>query len=297
MVRMNARSRSVTAAIRRLGRVVRISLIGLVAWVTVALSPAFAATPPDASSLPTSDADKAALMEQLDGLYQQALQATNQQDFPQAEQFWTQMLDLFPQNPAVWSNRGNSKVSQNKLQEAIADFNQAIALAPDAPDPYLNRGAAYEGIGQWEAAIADYNHVLDLDPKDPVAYNNRGSAEMGLGQWESAIADFQHAADLAPDYAFARANQAIALYQAGQTEEAMRMMRNLVRKYPKFADMRAALTAALWVNGRQGEAESEWVAAVGLDSRYRNVDWLRTIRRWPPALVTAMEKFLTLKSS
>ena len=86
----------------------------------------------------------------------------------------------------------------------------------------------------------------------------------------------------------------MALYQAGQTEEATRTMRNLVRKYPKFADMRAALTAALWVQGKRGEAESQWVSAVGLDSRYKDAEWVATVRRWPPAMVAALEKFLSL---
>jgi hypothetical protein len=58
--------------------------------------------------------------------------------------------------------------------------------------------------------------------------------------------------------------------------------------------MRAALTAALWVNGQQGEAESNWVATIGLDSRYKNLDWVAHTRRWAPALVDALEKFLTL---
>ncbi len=237
------------------------------------------------------------LMQDLDALYQKALDATNQGDFATAETYWTQMLDRFPQNPAVWSNRGNARVSQNKLEGAIADYNQSIELAPDAPDPYLNRGAALEGLGKWEQAIADYNHVLELDPKDPLAFNNRGNAESGLGQWQAAIADFKQACDLAPDYAFARANYALALYQTEQTDEAIRTMRNLVRKYPKFADMRAALTAALWSQGKQGEAESEWVAAVGVDSRYKNIEWLTKTRRWPPQMIAAMKKFLTLKSS
>lgn len=268
-------------------------LLQVWSWVT----PVWAAeSAPAAATAEVAQPSAADLFEKLDSLYQQALEATNKQDFATAETYWTQMLDLFPYNPAVWSNRGNSRVSQNKLKEAIADFNKSIEIAPDAPDPYLNRGAALEGLGQWEAAIADYDHVLELDPKDPAAYNNRGSAKTGLGQWEAAIADFQKAADMAPDYAFARANQALATYQIGATDEAIRMMRNLVRKYPQFADMRAALTAALWTNGKQGEAESEWVAAVGVDSRYKSIDWLKNVRRWPPSLISAMEKFLTLKS-
>lgn len=223
-----------------------------------------------------------------------AFTATNAGDFATAEIYWTKLLDLLPKEPALWSNRGNARVSQNKLEEAIADYNRAIELAPDAPDPYLNRGTALEGLGKWEEAIADYNQVLAIDPNDPAAYNNRGNAKAGLGEWEQAIADYQQATQLAADFAFARANYALALYQTGETAKATQEMRNLVRKYPQFADMRAALTAALWVAGNYGEAESNWVAVVGLDKRYKDLDWVAHVRRWPPLMVNALERFLKL---
>jgi hypothetical protein len=83
----------------------------------------------------------------------------------------------------------------------------------------------------------------------------------------------------------------------GKTDEAIRTMRALVRKYPQYADMRAALTAALWADGKEGEAESQWVSAIGLDSRYKDLTWLKQVRRWPPQMVTAMENFLKLQSN
>ncbi|MBW4691802.1 MAG: tetratricopeptide repeat protein [Lyngbya sp. HA4199-MV5] len=236
------------------------------------------------------------LYKQLDTIADKAFKATNAGDFRTAEEYWTQIIEKLPQTAAAWSNRGNAKVSQNKLQSALADYAKAIELAPEAPDPYLNRGTALEGLGKWDEAIADYNHVLELDPKDPAAFNNRGNAKAGLGQWEEAAADYKQATQLVSDYAFANANYALALYQLGKQDEAIRKMRNLVRKYPQFADMRAALTAALWTQGKQGEAESQWVSAVGLDSRYKDVNWLKNNRRWPPEMVAAMEKFLKLKA-
>ncbi|NES25037.1 MAG: hypothetical protein F6K41_40555, partial [Symploca sp. SIO3E6] len=99
---------------------------------------------------------------------------------------------------------------------------------------------------------------------------------------------------LAPNLAFPRANYALALYQIGQKQEAIRTMRNLIRKYPQFPDVRAALTAALWEEGKLGEAESNWVAVVGLDKRYQDLDWVSNVRRWPPLMVKALEKFLKL---
>jgi tetratricopeptide (TPR) repeat protein len=230
-----------------------------------------------------------------DAIAKKALQATEKGDFTGSEAYWTQLIESFPDNPAAWSNRGNSRVSQNKLDAAIADFDRAIELAPDSPDPYLNRGAALEGKGKYEEALADYDRVLAIAPDDAMAYNNRGNAKGGLGQWQEALADYQKASELAPNFAFARANEALALYEIGKKEESLRSIRNLVRKYPMFPDMRAALTVILWDKGQQGEAESNWVATVGMDNRYQDIKWVQDIRRWPPQMIAALDKFLNLK--
>ena len=234
-------------------------------------------------------------LQQGDELAKKAFNAINKGNFAQAEAYWTQLIETFPSNPAVWSNRGNSRVSQNKLDEAIADYNKAIKLAPDAVDPYLNRGAALEAQGHYQQAIADYNRVLEIDPNDAMAYNNRGNAKAGQENWQEAIADYQKASEIAPNFAFASANYALGLYQTGEVDKAISKMNNLVRKYPMFPDMRAALTAVLWAEGKQGEAESNWVATIGIDKRYQDLDWVKNSRRWPPRMITALEQFLQLQ--
>jgi len=234
-------------------------------------------------------------LQKWENLSNQALNAVSEGDFATSEKYWTQILTEFPQNPAVWSNRGNVRVSQNNLQGALEDYNKAIELAPNVADPYLNRGVAFEGLGKWSNAIADYNRVLELDPNDAMAYNNRGNAQAGLRKWSNAIADYQKAAEINPKFAFARANHALAEYEIGHTEAAIREMKGLARKYPQFADIRAALTAAYWADKRLGEAESNWVAAYGLDNRYKDIDWVKNVRRWPPSLVVALDKFLKIQ--
>jgi tetratricopeptide (TPR) repeat protein len=273
------------------------------AWIGLALMLYLSAAPALAASLKTSpgipsriESTPQELGQVVNTLFDQAFEATSRGDFGSAETLWTEILVRYPNNAAVWSNRGNARVSQRKLQEAVEDYNQSIALAPDQPDPYLNRGTALEGLQQWDAAIADYNRVLAIDPKDSAAFNNRGNAKAGAGDWEAALTDYQTAAELNPGFAMAQANCALALYQLGQIDTSMRRFRNLVRKYPQFADMRAAFAAALWRQGQRGEAESQWVSVIGLDSRYRDLDWVRTIRRWPPQLVDALGQFLALQS-
>ncbi len=223
-----------------------------------------------------------------------AFEATRAGQFDLAETQWSALIEQLPQEAAVWSNRGNVRVRQNNLEGALTDYSQAIALAPAEGDPYLNRGAVWEAMGEWEKAIDDYNTLLSLSPDDPAAYNNRGNAEAGQNEWELAIADYQAAITLQPSFSLAYGNYALALYQTGDIPKSMQIMKSLVRKYPSFVDMRAALTAALWEQGQQGEAESNWVAVVGLDSRYKDLNWVTKVRRWPPKMVGALEKFLTL---
>ena len=228
-------------------------------------------------------------------LREQAFFTSQSGDYAAADDYWTQLLDYLPDEAAIWSNRGLVRVSQNQLEAAIADYTQAITLAPTEIDPYLNRGAAYEFQGEWAAAIADYNQALALDPNEAGALNNRGNAEAGQNLWAAAIADYQAAADLNPNFALARVNYGLALYQVADVQASIRVLRAVVRKYPNFPDARAALTAALWTDQRQGEAESQWVAVSGRDQRYKDLDWVRTIRRWPSKVADALEQFLTLE--
>lgn len=62
--------------------------------------------------------------------------------------------------------------------------------------------------------------------------------------------------------------------------------------------MRAARAALLWRAGRQAEAEGEWEFACDRISagcsKYGDLEWLRVVRRWPPAMVSLMAEFLAI---
>ncbi|PLS68466.1 MAG: hypothetical protein CV045_07695 [Cyanobacteria bacterium M5B4] len=235
------------------------------------------------------------LLTDIEVLANQAISSLQQGDFASSEQLWTEILKLNPDNSAVWSNRGNVRLSQNKIEEAIADFSRSISLTPDEPDPYLNRGIAYERLKEWDKAITDYDRVLEINRQDAYAYNNRGNAYSGKGDWQRALENYDRATKLDPKFAFARANSALTRYQLGEDDRAVREIKNLIRKYPNFADMRAALTAILWHQQKRGEAESNWVVVMGLDDRYQDLDWVQNIRRWTPRLVQELGEFLTLQ--
>ena len=116
----------------------------------------------------------------------------------------------------------------------------------------------------------------------------------GLGRWDEAIGYYEKAARIAPGFSFASANLALAKFQLGRRNEAIKSFRALLRRYPDFIEVRAAFAAALWADGKEEEAEDNWTRVE--DPRYTDRIWLRKTRRWPPALVDALEALQDVKS-
>ena len=237
----------------------------------------------------------------LPQVFDQALSASREGRFAEALPLWNQVLEVAPNDAAAWSNRGNVLLALGDPRSAIADQTKAIALDSESPDPHLNRGTAEEALGDWAAAEADYRWILERAPSDTgepraSALYNLGNVQGSLGDWQEARRCFEAASLARPGFAMARSSAALAAFQLGDKAGAERELRNLIRRYPLFADARAALTALLWQKGASGEAESNWAAASGLDPRYRQQEWLRSTRRWPPVPVEALAQFLALGS-
>tara|TARA_Y100001970_G_scaffold294301_1_gene450123 strand:+ start:25084 stop:25878 length:795 start_codon:yes stop_codon:yes gene_type:complete len=233
------------------------------------------------------------LIEQKE-LFEQALLDSNNNNFEQALGEWDQYLDDFPNDPAAHSNRGNIRLTLGDIEGAIEDQNIAIKLSPNEYDPYINRGIAQEAKQNWDKAAEDYLKVIENDSANPSAIYNLANVRNSQCSWREARDLYKKASSISSGFVMARSSMALLDYQLGNYEAAENEFRKLIRKYPYFADARAGLTALLWQKGAFGEAESNWVAASGLDIRYSNNNWLTEIRRWPPNPATDLDQFLSL---
>jgi len=228
-------------------------------------------------------------------LFREALNFSSEGQFDNALDKWNDYLDTYPDDPAALSNRGNVKLVVGDPKGSIIDQNRAIELNPSELDPYINRGIANESLGLWLQAKEDYLYVISKDKENFSALYNLANVEGSLNDWEKARSLFSQAAQYNPGFAMARSSEALANYQLGDFEASEKELRKLIRRYPTFADARAALTALQWSKGKSGEAESNWIAAVELDPRYAQEEWLLEVRRWPPAPVDDLMKFISIK--
>ena len=113
-------------------------------------------------------------------LFQNAFNLSSSGEFNLALKQWNKYLELFPDDGAALSNRGNVKLVIGDPEGAIEDQDKAIALDPDEVDPYMNRGIAEESLGLWLKAKNDYLYVISKDKDNFSALYNYANVEGSL---------------------------------------------------------------------------------------------------------------------
>ena len=151
-------------------------------------------------------------------------------DYRQAIENYDGAIELDPQNPVFYNNRGTTKTALGEFQRAITDLDKAIKLNPQYAAAYNNRGGAKNALGDHQGAVEDFGRAIDLDPTDAGAYNNRGVAKIGLDDREGAIAEYNTSIRLDPRNAFAYNNR-------GKTKREMGDQKGAIADYDKAAEL------------------------------------------------------------
>lgn len=147
---------------------------------------------------------------------------------------YNKALNLNPNFAEALSNRSQVYVAQQRYDEAINDASRAIQLNPNLTEAYLNRGNAYFGKNNLDGATQDYQKVLQLKP-DPAnqskAYNNLGNINAARNQLDTAITNYDQAILMVRGYADAFFNRALALARKNQCAEAIQGFRDAANLY------------------------------------------------------------------
>ncbi len=72
------------------------------------------------------------------------------------------VIELSPRFYYAYYNRANLNFSQQRIHDAIADYDEALQLQPDLADAYFNRGLAHLKIGNEAQGRADLSKAGEL---------------------------------------------------------------------------------------------------------------------------------------
>ena len=96
------------------------------------------------------------------------------------------------------NNVGADLLKQNRLEEAIAEFQRAVEVDPSYVAAHFNLAYAYERAQRLDEAIAQYKKALQLDPNNVFGLNNLGVLYTSKAQYDEAIKVLEQAARIEP---------------------------------------------------------------------------------------------------
>ena len=202
---------------------------------------------------------------------------------------YTEALELKPDFPEGYNNRGTVYADAGDFDRAIRDHNTAIKLKPDYASAYNNRGIAYYSIGDFDRAIQDYRKAIELKSDYVSAYNNLGIAYSKQGEYERAIRYYDTVIKLKPDYASVYNNRGIAYYSKSDFDRAIEDFETLIELDPDDAKIYSNLGAAYLRKGNLKKAIDNHNTAIKLQPGFaefysnRGEAWLH-LREWEKAM-------------
>ncbi len=134
-------------------------------------------------------------------------------------------------------------MTQNRFEEAAAEWRRALELQPDEASAHYNLGLCLFQSGRTADAIAHYARALEISPEYPEAHNNLGGALTSVGRLDEAIPHFQETIRLDPARASAQMNLGTLLVRKGRFAEAIPPLESALRlptgKEPAILDLLA----------------------------------------------------------
>ncbi len=118
--------------------------------------------------------DKVAALGALSSLGTLYLQ---KEDFQKAKDYFTQSLELSPEDPAAAYNVGEIFFSNQRIDEAIRYLELAVQIDGSWPASYLKLGYVYLNNAEYDKSIENFNKFIQLNPDDPEVPNVRRMIE------------------------------------------------------------------------------------------------------------------------
>ena len=116
--------------------------------------------------------------------------------FDEAIANYTKVIGLDPKSSQAYFKRGSANLAKKNFNAAIEDLSKAIELSPTYDNAYLMRGAAYAEKKEYDKAVADLTHFIDSKPAVPDGYRQRARVYDLMNNKELADKDRKTLSDL-----------------------------------------------------------------------------------------------------
>jgi tetratricopeptide (TPR) repeat protein len=212
---------------------------------------------------------------------------------------FTHALNVTSGNYIAHLNLGNVFLKEDKVHEAISQYDSAIAVHKDFAEAHYNLGIAlglqeeydraisqyYTALrlkkdhwkarfhlanalaksGRLDEAISQYEKVIELRPGDAEVHNNFALALTKKGKIDKAIEHYNRCLQIEPDSVEVLNNLANALAEQRKFEQAVAHFKKALSLKPDFVQTYYNLANVLRETGQLDEAAAYYRGAIQLD--------------------------------
>lgn len=126
-----------------------------------------------------------------DDLYISGIFEFLKDNYEKSIQLLSQAIDQNASHKLAYLSRGSAFLKQDRLDDAVADFDRAVQLNPDFSRAYHLRGIVKEKQGRHAEALSDFDKAIELDPEYAAAYYSRATLHTKLANEDAAAGDIQ----------------------------------------------------------------------------------------------------------
>ncbi|NSW44495.1 MAG: tetratricopeptide repeat protein [Bacteroidales bacterium] len=124
------------------------------------------------------------------------------------------------EKPLYYYNRATMYSMNNRLNEALNDFNKAILLDSMVSDYYSNRGITYFKAKNYKAAIKDFKHAILLNENNIDYHLNLCNVYVAIEDWQHALIVLNRVIELSPNDGEILARRSFVYEKLGFNEKA-----------------------------------------------------------------------------
>ncbi len=106
------------------------------------------------------------------------------------------LLTRIKSTEELLGNNNSTKSPPHSYAKALHELNKALQLSPNTPYIYYNRGCVHALQKNHSAALEDFNKAIELDPSFAEAHYNRAILYMLIGENDKAIPDLSRAGEI-----------------------------------------------------------------------------------------------------
>ena len=199
---------------------------------------------------------------------------------------------LAPDNYEVWFILGNLYVQQEELEKGINVLEQAESISPEEEGVLFSLGNAYFQQGEYETARDKLEKGLEIEKNSPEALFDLGNTYLKLSKLDDAIDSYEEAFAIDETFWPALNNVGLVEYEQSDIAEAIAKWESVIEVDGEQAEPQLALAVALFTEGKKERAISLGKAALKLDNRYADIQFLKD-NLWGEQLIEDTKVFLS----